>query len=234
MSRFLFLFTIGPVQSFIAQARKTHDLYTGSRLMSDLVGYAIERLPQDMELIFPTPSHKDLGNTLNSTPNEFIALIHCDDPREIGEKLKREVQNKFKTIVNDDVITKQGLSKPNGLDRQIEDFPEVYWAAIQFNDGDNYHEKYKQLTRLMGAVKNTRTFKQLPEEGRKCSLCGERNALFYKPNIDENGFEKRPKYIDDNAIKINDTRMARGEALCGICFVKRYYWKDEKSFHPLP
>ena len=29
-NQYLFLFTIGPVQSFIAQARKTRDLYAGS------------------------------------------------------------------------------------------------------------------------------------------------------------------------------------------------------------
>ncbi|NTW88345.1 MAG: hypothetical protein HGB26_04300 [Desulfobulbaceae bacterium] len=31
--QYLFLFTIGPVQSFIAQARKTRDLYAGSAIL---------------------------------------------------------------------------------------------------------------------------------------------------------------------------------------------------------
>lgn len=35
-SSYLFLFTIGPVQSFIAQARKTRDLYAGSKILGGL------------------------------------------------------------------------------------------------------------------------------------------------------------------------------------------------------
>ncbi len=34
MNNHLFLFTLGPVQSFIAQARKTQDLYAGSETLS--------------------------------------------------------------------------------------------------------------------------------------------------------------------------------------------------------
>lgn len=40
----LFLFTISPVQSFIAQARKTQDLYAGSLLLSELIDFAIHEL----------------------------------------------------------------------------------------------------------------------------------------------------------------------------------------------
>ena len=36
MNNHLFLFTIGPVQRFIALARKTQDLYAGSYLLSHL------------------------------------------------------------------------------------------------------------------------------------------------------------------------------------------------------
>jgi len=41
MNKYLFLFTISPVQSFIAQARKTKDLYDGSKLLTDLIKVAI-------------------------------------------------------------------------------------------------------------------------------------------------------------------------------------------------
>ena len=42
MKKHLFLFTISPVQAFIAQARKAQDLYAGSRLLSDLVRFSID------------------------------------------------------------------------------------------------------------------------------------------------------------------------------------------------
>ena len=36
MKSFLFQLSIGPVQSFIAQARKAHDLFAGSALLTKL------------------------------------------------------------------------------------------------------------------------------------------------------------------------------------------------------
>jgi CRISPR-associated protein Cmr2 len=50
--RNLLLFTIGPVQSFISQARKTQDLYAGSKLLSVLIGEAIKFVGED-NMIFP-------------------------------------------------------------------------------------------------------------------------------------------------------------------------------------
>ncbi|MFQ3646977.1 MAG: type III-B CRISPR-associated protein Cas10/Cmr2, partial [Anaerolinea sp.] len=38
----LYLFQIGPVQAFIAQARRTQDLLVGSRILSDLASAGIK------------------------------------------------------------------------------------------------------------------------------------------------------------------------------------------------
>lgn len=216
MSRYLFLFTIGPVQSFIAQARKTYDLYAGSRLLSTLIDHMIRKLPGGSRLIFP---HKEI----ESKPNEFMALVNCENPCDIGQNLELKVQEKFKKIANSAFLNSDFSERPDSFSRHIEDFLNVYWVAVPFNDGDDYSEKYQQLTGLLGAVKNTRTFNQLCEAGRKCSLCGERNVLFYKPNRDENGREKEPAYLVDDAEKTYSSRLAWGEGLCGICFTKRYY-----------
>ena len=54
---FLFIATIGPVQPFIASARRTRDLYVGSTLLSELskaAANAIFKEEKDMHnLIFP-------------------------------------------------------------------------------------------------------------------------------------------------------------------------------------
>jgi CRISPR-associated protein Cmr2 len=91
---------------------------------------------------------------------------------------------------------------------------------------ENYQESYKQLERNLGAVKNLRTFKQEPQEsGLKCSLCGERNGLFYNN-------DKPPRYIIKNAIRIQDARIQDNETLCAVCFTKRNY-KQNGSFPSL-
>ena len=52
--QYLFLFNIGPVQSFISQARKTQDLYAGSRILGELIFAASEVAEKnDAEFIFP-------------------------------------------------------------------------------------------------------------------------------------------------------------------------------------
>lgn len=50
------LFTIGPVQEFIAQARTTRDLWSGSYLLSYLIGHVLKRIALDFgpdHVIFP-------------------------------------------------------------------------------------------------------------------------------------------------------------------------------------
>jgi len=89
MSQFLFLFTIGPVQSYISQARKTQDLYAGSFLLSHLSDAAIDelsRIVDSCDIIFP-------DKEIDSKPNRFIAKIECEDPEKLGSELCNFVQN---------------------------------------------------------------------------------------------------------------------------------------------
>src|SRR5437588_11915519 len=46
--RFMLLFSLGPVQTFIAQARKTRDLWLGSYLLAKLMEAATEELKGDL------------------------------------------------------------------------------------------------------------------------------------------------------------------------------------------
>ncbi|MDO5411268.1 MAG: type III-B CRISPR-associated protein Cas10/Cmr2 [Lachnospiraceae bacterium] len=56
MEKFLLLYTVGPVQSYIAQAVKLHDLYSGSRMLSKTIEIAMKKIcdmePQN-KIIFP-------------------------------------------------------------------------------------------------------------------------------------------------------------------------------------
>lgn len=90
MSKFLFLFTIGPVQSFIAEARKTSDLYAGSKLLSDLIDFAIEEIGEE-NIIFPSKE-------IPSKPNRLVAIVETENPKAFGEQVENKVRNEFKTI----------------------------------------------------------------------------------------------------------------------------------------
>ena len=220
MSKYLFLFTIGPVQSFIAQARKTQDLYAGSKLLSDLIDKAMNKLKkkvQNVEFIFP-------NENIQSKPNRFIAEIETDNVEEVGKGLENYVRSEFRKIA-EDALDASGLTYEEKFResfwKQINDFLQIYWVVLPLND--DYQKVYSEIERYLGSIKNVRVFKQLEETGRKCSLCGERNVLFYR----KTSSGKIPAYTQKCAVELKDEyKLNSGEGLCAVCFTKRFYKKS--------
>lgn len=217
MTQYLFLFTIGPVQSFIAQARKTQDLYAGSKLLSDLIEDTINELKTiepSAGIIFP-------NTILKSKPNRFIAIL--TDPKKNGvlleEYTRKNYLEKAKAIKNN--FSRIDSEK---LDSHLKNFLEIYWNAIPLENNTYTTEDYSKLERELGEVKCSRKFFQLNQDGeanRKCSLCGERDVILFKGN--------KPAFLYPKAELIHtDYRLEEGEGLCGICLNKRLY--NAKSF----
>ena len=110
----LFLFTIGPVQSFISQARKTQDLHTGSRILSELIKAAIDVVGGRDKVIFPFAYPDDAAKwkAVESLPNRFIAEIDLPESElaELGRKTKEAVLRKWKGY-SSQVISKAFMAK---------------------------------------------------------------------------------------------------------------------------
>ena len=229
MQTYLFIFTIGPVQSFIAQARKTQDLYAGSQLLSDLIGFAMTQTQESGEIIFPFFEAK-------SKPNRFVAKITCQDIKAFGNNLQVKVKEELNRIAKD------ALGKWFEVaSYQIDDFLETYWAAIIYDENKKYNEQYKELERTLGGIKNYRVFKQLssPEQGRKFSVNGFYDALFYKKSDNEkdsNVVLKKRKHLNDNAVILDEHsnialgKIQKGEGICGLTLLKRSYNEKSTSF----
>ena len=82
----LLVFSIGPVQEFIAAARRTRDLWFGSEMLSE-VSRAAAGVIGDGRLIFPSSIDPRLAP---SVANVILAeLGDGDDPRKVAE-LARE------------------------------------------------------------------------------------------------------------------------------------------------
>ncbi|MEW6006317.1 MAG: type III-B CRISPR-associated protein Cas10/Cmr2 [Stygiobacter sp.] len=234
MNQYLFLFTISPVQSFIAQARKTRDLYNGSRLLTDLVKFALKEI-EPAEPIFPSKG-------LDSYPNRFIAIIEKENDTELknfGDELKQKVQAKFEELAlfsaKDSGVNVDAL--PDNFYSQIRRHLSIQWVAIHFEE-EKYKGQFKEIESLLGAVKNVREFEQLEETGRKCSLCGERNVIFCQSNKKEK-FQLKPNWtllnenekktinsFNNSLIGVNQP-FESSEGLCAVCFTKRFYQKAE-------
>jgi CRISPR-associated protein Cmr2 len=86
MANYLFTLTISPVQSFIAQARKSQDLFAGSEILSQLMGKVLETFTEK-ERIFPQDKE--------AVSNKIVVKLVDKDPKEIGEKLEEKINKEF-------------------------------------------------------------------------------------------------------------------------------------------
>lgn len=220
MKKHIFLFTLSPVQSFIAQARKTQDLYAGSRILSELTKTAaIEATKnQGINLVFPKNTEG-----VASFPNRFIGIINDDskDLQTIGHAIEKVVIDTFKGFAND-ALKKVHYQNdvPNGFKEQIDNHLDINWLFQPIDEKNGGYEKaYQEAESIMGALKNVRIIENdFVEAGRKCSLDGELNALFF-------GKGTNPNYLRTNKAKIVEqgARLNANEGLSAISLVKRTY-----------
>lgn len=225
----LFLFTISPVQSFIAQARKSQDLFAGSKLLSSLCRTAINKinsLDQSCEIIFPANWKNDNA----ALPNRFLAELDIapDDRLKLGQDVEEAVRIELVSIARDVFRENaRGQEIPPGFMQQIEDHLVIHWLFEEM-EGKSYFESYQNIESNLGAIKNVRLFDQLPatEAGRKDSLSGELNALIFNKKF------KKPAFTE-SAILLNlpGTLLSEGEGLSALGFTKRFYkYSGHKSF----
>jgi CRISPR-associated protein Cmr2 len=166
-----FHFTLGPVQGFVAQARRTRDFWAGSFLLSWLAGAAMKTvIAQKGEIIFPTPdqnyihwlSGEGRGKPprQGSIPNRFKATVsESFDPALVEQAVRIAWQAVAEIVWQKDLARHcQRYPATRAIwDRQINGFWEIAWAM---GDDDS----------LLDRRKNWRT--QLPpdEAGIKCSV----------------------------------------------------------------
>lgn len=226
MQDHLFLFTLGPVQSFIAQARKTHDLYAGSRILAELTRAAAdEAIRLQIDLIFPAKITK--GSPI---PNRFIGKISGKpqaDLQQIGIQIEKAVQDRFTTLA-DAALKAAGTPAPKDFQQQIAGHCDINWLfyPVESDTDEAYRKAYYLIEQEMQAVKNFRLKPQMPEQGRKCSLDGERNALFFGPGTN-------PRYIGKDATVIQGGMwLAENEGLSAVSLVKRGFEKPSTPSFP--
>lgn len=228
----LFLFTLGPVQSFIAQARKTHDLYSSSRILSRLCKVAADAFLSNKgsEIIFPNPQSA-------SIPNRFLGKITTgQDLKKIGDAVAHAVKNEWQKRFDQ---LPQLLSGAAGRDAQdqIDNHLDIQWLFMPLADDQNetYINAYDDINKKLNAIKNTRSFHTSNEVGRKCSLDGERNVIFYRKsfsqkNKDRDDLQKgNPLYSSHNLVfeykdisQFQLRHLQPGEGLSAVSMLKRY------------
>jgi CRISPR-associated protein Cmr2 len=211
----LFLFTISPVQPFIASARKTRDLYAGSQILSEMTKEAAkEAVNQGLTLVFPKTTDG------KSFPNRFMAKMGGEITEENlqakGEAIKSAAINKFNEFAKE-ALKKVSIDEKtrDSFWKQIENYWDINWLFYPYES--DYKAAYKEIEPLMAALKNQRVIKNdFVEAGRKCSLDGQNNALF-------RGQGTTNKLLEKQAVEVNNTWLNPNEGLSAISLVKRAY-----------
>jgi CRISPR-associated protein Cmr2 len=232
----LLLVSLGPVQDFIAQARRSRDLWFGSHLLSELSRATAAQLAGDgAQLIFPA---LDKGNPELascdaptrggeappiSIANKILAEVPDGiDPRSCAEAARAAARERWRGIARD---VFSGRGKPviaAGIDdvwnEQVQDTLEFYavWAPLA---GD-YRAARQAVEQALAGRKNLREFRPWRHDragAPKSSLDGARVSVL--------GAHR-------NSADFRRPRISEGEQLDAIGLIKRAGLEPEQ-FVPL-
>ena len=226
--QYLLIIQIGPVQEFIATARKSRDLWFGSWLLSELAKAAAHEIAIQNELeslIFPwTGSVDDLkvDSELN-VGNKIVAVIN-KPPASFCQEVHASIQKRLRDIREQ---AYSGIASAYFLrdiaEKQVDDLLEFYWVAVPFENEQAYQKTRITAEQLLAARKATRDFQPVTwgSNAPKSSLDGQRESV-----IHEEIYPCRtatPEQRKEIAHKLYlQYRVNEGERLCGIGLLKRH------------
>jgi CRISPR-associated protein Cmr2 len=225
-------FTLGPVQGFVAQARRTGDLWAGSFLLSWLAGQAMKTVAESGGTILVPDVSGDalfqamkagaggLGPAIGSLPNRFKAEVPdtfdpglcCAAIKDAWRGLADAVWQRFV-----EPMAGQGHGTREIWHRQIAGFWEPAWVVAPGNGDD-----YAWLDRR----KNWRTHRPPVEGGDHCMLMGDWQELSGFVRSRERGnqtaFWQALKGHIDTAGG-NPLQLDANERLCAMALIKRLF-----------
>lgn len=235
MAEQYFHLTLGPVQTFVAQARRTRDFWAGSFILSWLSSVAMAAVRQQKgQIEFPVPddhflswlegtNHEGNAPQQGSVPNRFKALgarVDIDfDPIAVVNAVQLAWQEMADLVWLHDIHPVTGNDSPQFAiwHRQIDHFWELSWCLTDSAEASN----------LLDRRKNWRSHIRPDEPGVKCSLMEGYQELSGAPRPGE---AVRTFW---QAIRLQSNSLARDvrddEHLCAIALVKRrfvHYFAD--------
>jgi len=242
MSQQVFQITLGPVQSFVTQARRTRDFWAGSFILSWLSGVAMkEVLSQGGQIDFPEPEHHFMaalsGEPLpldklpqqGGIPNRFRAVsatVDADfDPTTIVQSIQAAWQTLAYWVWQQEIVPGLSNMEPDQFalteaiwNRQIEHFWEISWVISQSGERD---------ANLLQRRKNLRHHFPPAEPGVKCMMLDGYQELSGAPTPNRGVLNTFWDKISQNLTDPMDLRQ--GEYLCAPALVKRLFTRVFKD-----
>ena len=231
--------SIGPVQGFVAQSRRTRDLWGSSYLLSYLCAHAMHGAEQadgrfiqpDAEVVEKDPLYRWVRDRREGEPprigtvsNHFVVEVEGDEGevRNVAEAAKQALDDAWKRVCRAvwEHFVKPACPSGNATDgiwnRQVDGFWEVMWTA-----GDVSTEGG-----LLGRRKHWRSHRPPEEPGDKCTVIHNLQELSGYVR----GERRTSRDLQDRFWKTVGERLGRldlrdNERLCAVALVKRLFPK---------
>jgi len=224
-----FQFTLGPVQGFVAQARRTRDFWAGSFILSWLSSVAIACIQKQGGTVeFPVPdeaylrhlngdaSAQDAYPQQGSIPNRFKATTAQVPADFHPEWVTQAVQAAWLALA--DAVWTQDLADLAGdatrsiWQRQTRHFWEISWTL---SDDKTPH--------LLDRRKNWRDLVAPDEPGHKCMMMDGWQELSGVTHTHMPSVRKFWQQLIDSGKTGMATDLGEGEQLCALAFIKRRF-----------
>jgi CRISPR-associated protein Cmr2 len=186
MTAHLLAITVGPVQEFIAAARRTRDLWFGSYLLSQISKAVAKAVQGNVRtLIFPAPesdAELESSSPLN-VANVILAELSSGDPAVVAQAAKDAARARWREFADVVFHDHQNVIEESIWRDQVDDVVDFY-AAWHEVAPETYQADRASLMRLLSARKRCRDF--MPAKGRtgvpKSSLDGLRESVLRPPD----------------------------------------------------
>jgi len=206
MKSHLIALSIGPVQDFIAAARRTRDLWFGSHMLSEIAKAAALAVHNaGGELIFPHPGSREKLSPETDFTVANIILAETNDPQTVRENAEKAARESWLSFAHEAREKAGDMVREEVWKEQLGDVVEFYsaWTPVS---PERYKAARERVMRLLAARKNCRNFS--PFTGKaglpKSSLDGLRETV-----------------LKENARSRGPLRIKPGESLCAVGVTKR-------------
>ena len=227
MTEYMLMFSLGPVQPFISQARKTRDLWLGSYLFSWLMHAAMQGI-EKTAIKFVFPSDQAVRHDISNLPNKYIAIFKTlEEAQAAAEKSKTQLEKCWEMLQqevwgailerSETLETKKIWSRQTDPTRCFE----INWVIVQRAPEEKYGSWLGRTLAVLDARKYLRDFTAQDEPGEKSTISGEREAL--RGNRDDRSqIREFWRQLATGRLSSNDISQDGSERLDAIDTIKRF------------
>lgn len=240
MSKVHLSLTVGPVQGFVAQARRTRDLWAGSWLLSYLTECALAAAEKAGGIaIIPYRGGGDreivtsVRSVIGGMPNRFELVFESREAAESGAEAAQKgfhvAWRRLADAVWNSYVEPIAANRPQTKDiwqRQVDHFWKLSWVIVAPNE---------EKTSIGNWALARKAFRNVPatvESGVKCSLMGDLQEISGSYGTEQNDFwrtlvENLEKKSGAHALDFSTVEHEGGkritERLCAIALIKRLF-----------